>query len=167
MKIQNAFRLGLIGTLGAGLGVLILMSIVSLATILTYIGAALFLALGIEPVISFLERHGFKRWLALLVTMVVLLAAIAGLVWAIVPVIVDQSSQAIEGITKWVQSGAALDLFHQAQQQFPTVVNQDNLDAIVTYAQENAGKIGGGVLQVGLGIISGVFGALIVIILTM
>ena len=57
MKIQNPFRVGLIGTLGVGLGILILTSIVSLATIITYIGAALFLALGIEPLISFLERR--------------------------------------------------------------------------------------------------------------
>ena len=166
MKIQNAFRVGLIGTLGVGLGILILMSVVSLATILTYVGAALFLALGIEPLILFLERHGFKRWLALLTTLVVLLGAIAGLIWAIVPVIVDQSTQAIDGITKWVQSGDALDLVHQAQQQFPTVVNQDNLDAVVTYFQDNAGKIGGGVLQVGLGIITGLFATIIVVILT-
>ena len=67
MKIQNAFRFGLIGTLGVGLGLLILMSIVTLSTILTYIGAALFIALGIEPLISFLERRKFPRWAALVV----------------------------------------------------------------------------------------------------
>ncbi|MET0725898.1 MAG: AI-2E family transporter [Leifsonia sp.] len=165
MKIQNAFRLGLIGSLGVGLGVLIIMSIVSLSTILTYIGAALFLALGLEPVVAFLERHGFKRWLALLTALVVLLAVIAGLLWAIVPVIVDQSTQAVEGVTEWVQSGAALDLFHQLQVQFPAIISQDNLDAVVTYVQEHAGSIGGGVLQVGIGIVSGIFGALIVGIL--
>ena len=166
MKIQNAFRVGLIGTLGVGLGLLILSSIASLATILTYIGAALFLALGIEPVIGFLERHHFRRWLALLVTVVVLLLALAGLVWAIVPVIIDQATQAVNGITSWVKSGGALDLLNQAHAQFPTVVNQSNLDAVVTWFQTNAANIGGGVLKVGLGIVSGFFGAIVVIILT-
>ena len=40
MKIQNAFRVGLVGTLGVGVGLLILFSIASLSTIIAYIGAA-------------------------------------------------------------------------------------------------------------------------------
>ena len=69
MKIQNAFRAGLVGTLGVGLGFLILTSIVSLSTILTYIGAALFLALGIEPIVAFLERRRVPRWAAILIVL--------------------------------------------------------------------------------------------------
>jgi predicted PurR-regulated permease PerM len=87
MKIQNAFRVGLIGTLGVGLGYLILSSIVSLAEILTYVGAALFLALGIEPIILFFERRHFKRWLALLTVLVALLVLVAAIVFAVVPVV--------------------------------------------------------------------------------
>ena len=82
MKIQNPFRLGLIGALGVGLGILILSAITSLATIITYIGAALFLALGIEPLISFLERRKFPRWLALVASLVVIIGAFIGLIWA-------------------------------------------------------------------------------------
>lgn len=166
MKITNAFRTGLVGTLGVGLGVMILTSITTLATILTYVGAALFLALGIEPLISLLERHRFRRWLALLLTLIVLLMAFAGLVFAVVPVIIDQSTQAVNGITKWVRSGGAADFLGQLHRTLPTIVNQSNLDAVVTYLQKNAGNISGGVLKVGLGIATGLFGAIIVIILT-
>ena len=56
MKIQNAFRLGLVGTLGVGLGLLIINSVISLSTIITYVGAALFLALGLDPAVSWLEK---------------------------------------------------------------------------------------------------------------
>lgn len=58
MRIQNAFRLALVGTLGVGAGLLILSAVASLSTILTYVGVALFLALGLEPAISGLERRG-------------------------------------------------------------------------------------------------------------
>jgi predicted PurR-regulated permease PerM len=166
VKIQNAFRLGLIGTLGVGLGALILMSIVSLAGILTYIGAALFLALGIEPVIAFLERHHFKRWLALLTTLVLLVVLIGLLIWAIVPLVVDQSTQFVTGISKWIQGGDALRWLNQLQRQFPTIVNQSNLNNIVAFVQKNIGSIGGGILKVGIGIIGGFFGVIIVVILT-
>ena len=69
MKIQNAFRIGLLGTLGVGVGLLILTSIANLSTIITYIGAALFLALGLDPAISWLERRGLPRWAAILIVM--------------------------------------------------------------------------------------------------
>ena len=47
MKIQQAFRLGLFGGLGVLVAVGIGATIGSLATVLTYVGAALFLALGL------------------------------------------------------------------------------------------------------------------------
>ena len=166
MKIQNAFRVGLIGTLGVGLGVLILTSIVSLATIITYIGAALFLALGIEPLISFLERRKFPRWLALVVTLVVIVGAFVGLIWAIVPIAVDQASQLVQNAITWVNNGSAEKWFLSLQHQFPTIVNQQNIDAVTEWLQKNLPDITSKVLQTGIGIVQGAFGVIIVVILT-
>ncbi|MGJ4843374.1 MULTISPECIES: AI-2E family transporter [unclassified Leifsonia] len=166
MKILNPFRVGLIGTLGVGLGFLLLTSIVNLATILTYIGAALFIALGIEPLISFLERRKFPRWAALTVTLVVIIGLVTLLIWAIVPVAVDQLSQLIQGIIGWVNHGDAEKWFEGLQHQFPTIVNQDNIDAVTKWLQQNLPNITSQVLQTGIGIVSGVFGGIIIIILT-
>ncbi|MEY9953839.1 AI-2E family transporter [Leifsonia sp. EB34] len=166
MKIQNAFRVGLIGTLGVGLGVLILTSIVSLATIITYIGAALFLALGIEPLISFLERRKFPRWLALVVTLVVIVGAFVGLIWAIVPIAVSQATQLVQNSINWVNNGGAEKWFLSLQHQFPTVVNQQNINAVTQWLQKNLPDITSKVLQTGFGIVQGAFGVIIVVILT-
>ena len=166
MKIQNAFRFGLIGTLGVGLGLLILMSIVSLSTILTYIGAALFIALGIEPLIAFLERRKFPRWAALVTVLFIIIGAFTALIWAIVPIAVGQATQLVQGIVSWVQKGDAEKWFEQLQRQFPTVVNQENINNVVHWLQSNVGNITSGILQTGIGIASGIFGVIIVIILT-
>ncbi len=166
MKIQNAFRFGLIGTLGVGLGLLILMSIVTLSTILTYIGAALFIALGIEPLILFLERRQFPRWAALVTVLVIIIGVFTGLIWAIVPIAVGQATQLVQGIVTWVQKGDAQKWFEQLQHQFPTIVNQENINNVVHWLQSNVGNITNGILQTGLGIVSGIFGVIIVIILT-
>lgn len=166
MKIQNAFRVGLIGTLGVGLGVLILTSIVSLATIITYIGAALFLALGIEPSISFLERRKFPRWLALILTLVVIIGLFVALIWAIVPVAVSQASQLVNNTITWVNNGDAEKWFLSLQHQFPTIVNQQNIDAVTQWLQKNLPDITSKVLQTGIGIVQGAFGVIIVVILT-
>ena len=166
MKIQNAFRFGLIGTLGVGLGLLILMSIVTLSTILTYIGAALFIALGIEPLISFLERRKFPRWAALVTVLFIIIGAFTALIWAIVPIAVGQATQLVQGIVTWVQKGDAQKWFEQLQRQFPTIVNQDNINNVTHWLQSNVGNITNGILQTGIGIASGIFGVIIVIILT-
>ncbi|MEO6825816.1 MAG: AI-2E family transporter [Microbacteriaceae bacterium] len=167
MKIQNAFRIGLLGTLGVGLGVLILTSIVSLSTLITYIGAALFIALGLEPLIRMLERHKFPRWAALISVLVVFIAALGGLLWALVPIVVRETTQLVTKIVEWVQDGTALDWLSQLHKQFPTIVNQDSLNNVLNYLRDNVGSIGGGVLQVGIGIAGGVFGFIIVLILTL
>jgi len=57
VKIQNAFRLGLFGGLGVLIAVLIGGAFASLATILTYIGAAIFIALGLDPLVTWLESR--------------------------------------------------------------------------------------------------------------
>jgi predicted PurR-regulated permease PerM len=157
----------LIGTLGVGLGALILMSIVSLSTILTYIGAALFIALGLEPIVSFLERRRLPRWAALLIVIVVIGGLLALLLWAIVPIIIDQSTQLVQQVTTFVQKGNVSDWYSGLKDQFPAIDFDGALQQGWTYVQKNVGTITGGLLQAGIGIVTGLFGALIVIILTL
>ena len=74
MRIHNAFRFGLFGALGVLVALVIGAAITSLATILTYIGAALFLALGLDPLVTWLEKRGMKRPLAILTVLIGVLA---------------------------------------------------------------------------------------------
>lgn len=166
MKIQNPFRVGLIGTLGVGLGILILTSVVRLDTIITYIGAALFLALGIEPMISFLERRKMPRWLALLITLFVIIGAFVGLIWAIAPVAVQQGTQLVNNTIAWVDGGEATKLFLGLEHDYPSIVNQQNINAVIEWLQKSLPNITSQLLQTGIGIVQGAFGVLIVIILT-
>jgi len=167
VKIQNAFRVGLIGTLGVGLGILILTSVVALSTILTYIGAALFIALGLEPIIGFLERRKLPRWSAILIVLVGILIILGGIIWAMVPVIVTQATQLVTTITHFVEKGTAQDWYLGLKHQFPAVDFDQTLGQIWDGLQKNIGSIGGGLLQAGIGIVTGSFGVIIVLILTL
>lgn len=104
MKIQNAFRLGLFGGLGVLVAIVIGSGLSTLATILTYVGAALFLALGIDPGVSFLQRHKFPRFAAILTVLVAILAVFAGLVLAVIPVIIDQVNKLIASVPNVVNA---------------------------------------------------------------
>ncbi|MDR6971726.1 AI-2E family transporter [Leifsonia shinshuensis] len=166
MTIQNPFRLALVGTLGVGLGLLVLNTVASLSTVITWIGAALFLALGVEPLIAFLERRRVPRWLALVATLAVAIGGLVALVYAIVPVAVDQGSQLVGHVASWFESGAANEWFQGLKTQFPAIVNQQNIDALASWAQQNVPSLTTAVLQTSAAVLHGAFGVVVVAILT-
>jgi len=167
VKIHNAFRLGLFGGLGVLVAVLIGGGVAALATILTYVGAALFLALGVDPAVSFLERHGFKRSLAILTVLIGILAVFAGLILAIVPVIVEQVNNLIEAGPRLIASidQAALEVWWN--ETLPWLPYDEAFKNVQDWLGDNVSAITGGVLQSVFAIFSGVFGAIIVLILTL
>ena len=167
MKIQNAFRVGLIGTLGVGLGMLIITSVVSLQTIIVYIGAALFIALGLDPAVSWLQKRKFPRWAAILTVVAGVVGVLTGLVFAVVPIIVDQVSALSRAIPDLVKAVNTANFLADIQKQFPGL----DVDAVVKSATDflgtNLTAITTTAIQSGLAIISGLFGALIIVILTL
>lgn len=74
MKISNAFQLGLFGGLGVLTALLLGGAVATLANVITYVFAAIFLALGLDPLVSFLERNKFPRPLAVLSVILAVLA---------------------------------------------------------------------------------------------
>ena len=61
LKIR-AFRIGFVGALGVLLAVLLGSIVGQLGTVILYVALALFLALGLDPVVSWLQRHDIPRW---------------------------------------------------------------------------------------------------------
>lgn len=170
MKIRNAFTLGVVGTLGVGLGILILISIASLSTVITYVGAALFIALGLDPVVSWLERHKVPRFLAIFLVFLMVAALIAGLVFAVVPIIVDQLTELFSLVPPLLNRFTAENWTTELTQMLGGVVDvKAVLSAVTAYLSDpgNITSIGSGALAVGVGIANGLFGVIIVLILTL
>ena len=112
MKIQNPFRLGLFGGLGVLVAVALGGIVGNLGTIITWVGAALFLALGLDPLVSWLEKHKWPRWLAIVTVLVGALVVLAGLIFAIIPVLVEQIGNLIVAVPQLIrgfQNGEIVD----------------------------------------------------------
>jgi len=167
MKILNPFRLGVLGGLGVLVAVAIGQTVVSLATILTYVGAALFLALGLDPVVTWLENKKFPRWTAILTVLVGVLGVFTGLIFAIVPVIAEQVSNAVKATPRLVTAFFDGTVRENVEAAFPWLDVQDLLDGFNSWVAElDFTTIGGGFFAVGIGIATGITGAIIVLILT-
>ncbi|TFC95814.1 MULTISPECIES: AI-2E family transporter [Cryobacterium] len=167
MKIQNAFRVGLIGTLGVGVGLLIISSVITLQTIITYIGAALFLALGLDPAVSWLEKKKFPRWAAILTVLVAVIGVLTGVIFAVVPIIVDQVSKLSKAVPDLIESINTSTFLSDVQKQFPALPLSKITESVTEFVGGNISSITSTIIQSGLAIVSGLFGALIILILTL
>lgn len=168
VKIQNAFVLGLLGGLGVLVAIGIGNAISTLSTILTYVGAALFLALGIDPAVSWLERHRFPKWAAILTVLVGILAVFVGFVFAAVPVIVDQVTALVNNLPDFIATVTRQRWITDVQRNLPSFIDlQTIITDSATWVQKNLTTIGGGILAVGVNIASGITGIVIIFILTL
>lgn len=163
----NPFMYGLLGALGV-LVALVLGGIVDqLATVLVYIGVAIFLALGLDPIVTWIERK-LPRPAAVAIVVSVVVLAFAGILLAIVPILVEQVSNLIKDGPKMVQDFMASDWFKSISDQFGSTFD-DAAQGVLSFIQDpgNILNISGGVFAVGAGIAGGFTGVTIVLILTL
>lgn len=163
----NPFMLGLLGALGVLVALGIGNLVGQLSTVLVYIGVALFLALGLEPIVTFIEKK-LPRPAAVTIVVVGVVLAFAGVVLAIVPLLAEQISNLIKAWPQMIEDLMASDWFQAVSGQFGSTID-DAVQGILSFVQDpnNFLDIGGGVFAVGAGIAGGFTGVTIVLILTL
>ena len=163
----NPFTFGLVGTLGVLVALLIGAVVGQLATVLVYIGVALFLALGLDPIVRFLERK-LPRPAAVTSVVLAVIIVFAGIMLAIIPILIDQIATLIKDAPGMVQDITTSSWFVHFTEQYGDSVNK-GIQGALQFIQDpnNLTQIGGGLLAVGAGIAGGVTGVMIVLILTL
>lgn len=163
----NPFMFGLLGALGVLVALMIGGIVGQLATVLVYIGVALFLALGLDPIVRFIERK-LPRPAAVAVVVVGVLLAFAGIILAIVPTLVEQIGNLIKDGPKMIKDFTNSAWFQDVSGQFGGTI-KDAVDGVLGFVQnpDNFLDISGGVFAVGAGIAGGLTGITIVVILTL
>ncbi|WP_200952529.1 AI-2E family transporter [Agromyces sp. Soil535] len=169
LKIR-AFRIGFVGALGVLLAVLLGSIVGQLGTVILYVALALFLALGLDPVVSWLQRHDIPRWLAILLVFVVVIGLFVGLIAAIVPIVIEQTTIIVgdwDAIVENVRNSDFVAWLNSLTGTGDAI--KDAIDSVSEWLADpaNLGALGGGILAVGAGIAGGFTGATIVLILTL
>ncbi|WP_194764025.1 AI-2E family transporter [Microbacterium sp. UFMG61] len=163
----NPFMYGLLGALGVLVALMLGGIVNQLATVLVYIGVAIFLALGLDPIVAFLERK-LPRPAAVAIVVAGVVLAFAGIILAIVPILVEQVANLIENGPQMVKDIMASAWFKDLNSQFGSTF-EDAANGVLSFLQDpgNLADIGGGVFAVGAGIAGGFTGVTIVLILTL
>ncbi|MFF7290961.1 AI-2E family transporter [Microbacterium sp. NPDC008134] len=167
-RIDRPFVFGFLLTLG-GLAALVLgLAISSLATVLIYIALALFAALGLDPSVRFLERRGLSRVMAVVTVILSLIVVIALILWMVLPIVIEQIASFVRSVPGMIADFQRSDIYATLNDQFG-----DQFQGLVADLQKfltdpgNIASIGGGALQVGASIASGISGTIVVLVLTL
>jgi predicted PurR-regulated permease PerM len=166
----RAFRMGFVGAIGVLLAVFLGGIVGQLSTVILYIALALFLALGLDPVVSWLQRRGMARWVAILIVFLFVIGLFVGLIATIVPLIVEQVTTIVENWDQIVEDAANSDLVAWISSiAGGTTWIEDSIGFVGDWLGDpkNIGALTGGILAVGAGIAGGLTGATIVLILTL
>lgn len=167
-RLDRPFAVGFVLTLGGLAAILLGLAVSNLSTVLIYIVLAMFAALGLDPIVEWLMRRGLQRGWAIAVVFAGFALVLAGILWLIVPIVTAQITQFFGDIPDLFASFQKSDLFHTLENSFG-----DGLTDLVSQVQSfltdpgNLATIGGGALQLGVGIVSGISGAFITIVLTL
>ncbi|MGW4928131.1 AI-2E family transporter [Agromyces sp. NPDC004153] len=164
----HAFRIGFVGAIGVLLALLLGGIVGQLGTVILYVALALFLALGLDPVVSWLQRHDVPRWLAILLVFVVVIGVFVALIATIVPIVVEQTTRIIDDWDSIVEGVQNSDFVAWIASIGGEGLSLDAaIDSAVDWLGDpaNLGALTGGILAVGAGIAGGLTGAVIVLIL--
>jgi putative heme transporter len=166
-KLANAFQLGLFGGLGVLTALLLGGAVATLANIITYVFAAIFLALGLDPLVSWLERSKLPRPLAVLSVIIVLIGFLTVLLWTLIPTLITEGRRFLESVPGLISDITELNFVANLDSQLGGALGT-TLDSAGNFMSDSANwpNLVGGVVQVGIGLFTGLFGFLIIAVLT-
>jgi predicted PurR-regulated permease PerM len=160
---RSAYRIGLLLALGALTAYGLVSALVLVRSVLVLLVISAFLAVGLNPTVEYLQRRGLPRGGAVGTVLLTVILGFIGFLFAIVPPIVDQTSQFVDKAPEYVDTLLKnhtlrdLDDRYQVLQRVKEALQSENL----------AGNVFGGVLGVGKVVFSAVFSTITVLTLTL
>ncbi|BCW36793.1 AI-2E family transporter [Arthrobacter sp. StoSoilA2] len=167
MSSQHPLYVGFMGTAGVGVALLVFYIASNTTQLILWIVAALFIALGLDPVVRWLETRKVPRPGGILISVSVLVLAVAGFFATLIPTIVEQVSEIVRQAPEWIRGFLDSDFFRTVDSQFGIRDRiTTELDKFVK-DPEAMGGIFGGVVGFGSTVANGLFGTLIVLVLSL
>ena len=164
MSTRSPFRLAFTAALGVALAYGLVKALIAVQSVLVLLLTAAFLAIGLSPLVDRLERRHVKRGRAVAIVLAGVLLFFTGFGFAVVPPIVEQSASLVDQAPTYVQQ----------LQDNRRIAELDDRFGLLDRAQQylsDPGRFGtaaaGGVLEVGKVVLSSLFNAILLLVLTL
>jgi predicted PurR-regulated permease PerM len=159
----SPFKWGFYGGIGVLLAYVAFLALDSIRSTLILIAIATLLAIGLNPIVTWLTERGLRRGIAVAAVFLALLLAMAGAVYAIVPPIVNELGRFIASIPDLIADLQQNPTIQDLDQRFGILQALNNSDFVQTLGTGAAGNI----LTAGF-TLAGIFvDVLIILILTL
>jgi predicted PurR-regulated permease PerM len=160
---HSPFYIGFFGGLGVLLAYWLGTQVLAISGVLILVVVAMFLAAGLHPVVEFFIRRGMRRSYAVVAVITLVLLGLALFAMAIVPVISDQVSAISKNAPGWLDQLQENRTVQDLDERF------DIIDKAREYVEKGdyASSLFGGVLGVGLAVLSALANAFVVTVLTL
>lgn len=167
MFASSPFRWGFTVTLGVLVALLLAFTISNLTNVLFAVFAALFISLGLDPLVRWFQRKGLSRAMSLLTVILLFILVVVGLVALITPLIVEQSNHLVATLPGQVQAMQTDGWFDDLNKKTNGMAQQALVwvNSLLTDPKIWA-QVGGGALAVGVALASGFSTGLFIFILT-
>ena len=164
---RHPIYFGFMGTVGVGIALFLSYMLANTESLLLWIVTALFIALGLDPVVRWLEKRRVPRPLGIVLVLAALLGLVAIFFATLIPTIIEQTTQIVNKAPIWIRDFLNSDFFKQLDVQYHVLDTINDQVAKFFQDAQAVGGIFGGVVGVGTTIANGLFGTLIVLVLSL
>ena len=163
IRRSNPFVFGFFAALGVLVAWGLWNALGQAKSVLILLIVSMFIAVGLNPLVEWFMRRGLKRGLAVGVVFLLMILAVAGVGFAIVPVVTDQIDSLIKNAPEW------LDLLKKSKTLNELNERYDFIQKAQDYIQDPAlaQRAFGGILGVGKVVANALFSAFTILILTL
>jgi predicted PurR-regulated permease PerM len=167
-SLNHPITLGFSITLGGLMAVLIAIALFNLSTIVIYVVFALFVALGLDPVVKWLESHKIKRAWGIVIVYATFAVIFVGMMILIIPTLITQINSFIANLPEEIKNFEKSPIYAWIEKTFGDQTGQlvDQVQKWLTNPA-NLALIGGGVVKIGVTIATTISGLLIVLVLSL
>lgn len=167
VAVESPVLTGFLLAVGVALAIGVVSVLRANGQLIVWIAAALFIALGLDPLVRRVESWGAPRWVGVL-TAALGLAAVAGaFVALLVPTVIEQSTELVQDLPAIIDGVMRAEWFVQLDEEF-------HLQEAVRAQTERLAADGvavtdlfGGLLGLGQTVLNAVFSVLVVVVLTL
>ncbi|WP_051178727.1 AI-2E family transporter [Nocardia concava] len=147
---RSPFMVGLTGAAGVVVTVGAVRTVLAAHEALLLVVAALFLAVGIEPAVSWLVRHHIRRGFAVALVFLVVLGGLAGFLWAAITPLIDQGQALIHHAPDTLQHlEDRYPLVHRAADRFH-LDEKLRQGTVIDFGRASQGLVGAGKMVFGV-----------------
>lgn len=167
MMANRPFVWAFIATAGVLVALGITAALLSLSGVVFSVFAAIFITLGLDPLVRWFERRGLKRGFAILTVIILFVLVIVGMLWLVLPLVIQQSAAFIESLPDLYARLQSQEWFQEASSGSGGVLGSIYAWFVGVVSDPNTwAAIGGGALNIGVAIIGGISTGFFVFVLT-